>query len=165
MCIWVLVIVDGVYRPWWRDQRQVNPVLTAVEGQVVQLTQINGEGAEHDSLVSMRRRVFRAVQWSGLSSSRVCYPKLARNDTARSARACPTWFRSGADLFTWWACRDPAMSQPWPWARFWASRAAHQRLLGRDCGPKLRLKPADAQDHATLTAAWHCCGFRRERHR
>ena len=30
------------------DRRQVNPVLSAAEGQVVQITLINGEGAEHD---------------------------------------------------------------------------------------------------------------------
>jgi nitrite reductase (NO-forming) len=39
---------------------KVNPVLTAAEGQVVQLTLINGEGAEHDIVFPIRMRGRRA---------------------------------------------------------------------------------------------------------
>jgi hypothetical protein len=92
--------------------------------------------------------VFRAVQWSGLSSSRVSYPKLARNDTARKRSRQPYVVQGR---------RGPIHVVGVPGPRHESAVAmgslsgvqsqktacqSHQRLLGRDCGPKLRLKPS-----------------------
>ena len=48
---------------------QVNPVLSAAEGQVVQITLINGEGAEHDIVFPRAKRKIAAHHGTGASTT------------------------------------------------------------------------------------------------
>ena len=48
---------------------QVNPVLSAAEGQVVQITLINGEGAEHDIVFADQEATARSPHITGKGAS------------------------------------------------------------------------------------------------
>ncbi|MGB7257653.1 MAG: c-type cytochrome, partial [Pseudolabrys sp.] len=60
---------------------QVNPVLSAIEGQVVQITLLNGEGAEHDIVFSEQGPTARSSRITGKgASTTLAFPALKAGD-------------------------------------------------------------------------------------
>jgi nitrite reductase (NO-forming) len=60
---------------------QVNPVLSAAEGQVVQITLINGEGAEHDIVFAEQGPTARSARITGRgASTTLAFPALKAGD-------------------------------------------------------------------------------------
>ena len=67
---------------------KVNPVLTAAEGQVVQLTLINGEGAEHDIVFPDQNAKSPRVTGKGASTT-IAFPRRQEPATSSISAACP----------------------------------------------------------------------------
>jgi nitrite reductase (NO-forming) len=60
---------------------QVNPVLSAAEGQVVQITLLNGEGAEHDIVFADQGPTARSPRISGKgASTNIAFPAMKAGD-------------------------------------------------------------------------------------
>src|SRR5262245_34368884 len=60
---------------------QVNPVLSAAEGQVVQITLLNGEGAEHDIVFAEQGQTARSSRITGKgTSTTLAFPALKAGD-------------------------------------------------------------------------------------
>jgi nitrite reductase (NO-forming) len=60
---------------------QVNPVLSAAEGQVVQITLLNGEGAEHDIVFQEQGPTARSARITGRgTSTTLAFPALKAGD-------------------------------------------------------------------------------------
>ena len=73
---------------------KVNPVLTAAEGQVVQLTLINGEGAQHDIVFPDQNAKSPRVTGKGASTTiafRAAKPAISSTFAASPAIGLPVW--------------------------------------------------------------------------
>ena len=78
---------------------QVNPVLSAAEGQVVQITLINGEGAEHDIVFPDQNASSPRITGRGASTTMVF--RASAPATSPISAACPATSSPACRASSW----------------------------------------------------------------